>query len=177
MKAALALSLGLCGVAGAKVPAAKEPAPTITYYYGRVTYRSPVGDKVMGMSTLLLERSVRSRSIEEREVASKQRGGETPIEHVVTLARTGTTATYEVSDSAKIFSGTVVFDNPGSWTYRMKLANGTQLGGTGTLRADGLHTRKVLADAGGTATMLVHEDLRVVQQPEYEALRTKLVPR
>jgi hypothetical protein len=139
------------------------------YYFGPAAFFSPDGRLPYGKTDSAVKREVLDGGARILETVTQPAPGHgmRPKESVTELKRRKQTLVYSASDDKGTFSGTVTFKDPAlkSWTYKIKMAKGGELTGSGSLSGEGIKTEKKITGPG--RPMLVREDLKPVSEENY----------
>ena len=139
------------------------------YYFGPAAFFSPDGRLPYGKTDSAVKREVLDGGARIIETVTQPAPapGMRPKESVTELKRRKQTLVYTASDDKGTFSGTVTFKDPAlkSWTYKIKMAKGGEITGTGSLSEEGIKTEKRITGPG--RPMLAREDLKPVSEENY----------
>lgn len=151
------------------------------YYYGDVVMASADGKIQYGETSSLVERRLDEANgkIVETVLQPPRDPNQIPKDIVTTLTRVGDSKVFDAVDDENSFSGELTFAGAGwsgdTWTYAIRLNDGSRLEGRGTLSPDALTTAKLFFDAKGVATVCLRENLKAISRDRYEQLHEQLL--
>lgn len=171
----LVVSTVLAACAGAVT---LKVADGVSYYYGSVSMLSPDGRLPYNKTESAVKREIMEGGARIIETVTQPGPSHSmkPEIYVTELRRRKKTLVYDVSDKGGTFSGTVTFSDPAlrSWTYDIKLKDGSAITGRGELAKEGILTEKQLT--GVKRPMMVKEKLKPVSEGVYKMRVSEFYP-
>jgi hypothetical protein len=178
----LLLTLSFFILSCASKPIASVPQEANTkYYFGEVLISSPDGKTAYGKSVSLIKRVVdpSQQTISEIVLQPSRDPKQKPKDINTTLKRAGNSNTFLATDDEKKFEGKLTFTGDewswNNWTYDIKLADGSKLTGIGVMDLAGIKTEKTFFKPDGKASILIKEDVRVINSEEYAAKHKQIM--
>lgn len=151
------------------------------YYFGEVFISSPDGKTPYGKSVSLIKRIVdpSQQTISEIVLQPSRDPKQKPKDINTTLKRAGNSNIFLATDDEKKFEGKLTFAGAewdwNNWTYDIKLADGSKLTGIGVMDLAGIKTEKTFFKSDGKASILIKEDVKVINSDEYEAKHKQIM--
>lgn len=159
----------------------KPTSANTKYYYGDVMISSADGKTPYGKSVSLIKRTVDPAQdmITEIVLQPPRDPKQKPKDINTVLKRVGSTNVFSTSDDANTFNGKLIFTGTewswNSWTYDIKLADGSKLNGKGLHDAVGIKTEKTFYKPDGGASLLIREDLKSISSDEYDSRHKQMM--
>ncbi|MFN3202356.1 MAG: hypothetical protein ACE366_28415 [Bradymonadia bacterium] len=163
-----ALLLSLTGCGGSQT-ASIPTEPVVQYLKGELVTTSPDGKRAFGPPVTVL--AMRTVDPASGTITEQTRHG---VEaRTTTLQRQGETNTFEATDKAGSFKGTIAFGGAdwamGAATYQISMSDGSgTITGQGTWADKTYVTEKVFSDPKGTPRAKMVERLTLVSKAEYD---------
>lgn len=151
------------------------------YYFGDVAIRSPDGKTSYGKTVSLVKRVIDpdKNQIIEFVLQPPRLPQQKPKEIKTTLTRLANSSEFSAEDDDRTFTGKMNFSGTewswDRWTYEIELKNGSRLTGSGTIDSSGLKTEKIFVQPDGTTSVLIKEDLKAIEQREYDRHRAEMI--
>lgn len=155
-----------------------KAADGVSYYYGSVSFLSPDGRLPYRKTETVVRREIMENGDRILETVSQPSYSPSmkPEITVTELRRRGKTLVYDASDRGRTFSGTVTFRDTAlmSWTYEIKMQDGSAVTGKGELTKERLLTEKQLT--GVKRPMMIRDDLKSVSEGVYRMRLAEFYP-